>query len=717
MKISQRDIKSFFYSQYFSDGLRISAGILLPSIISAQFNHFDIGLAMSLGALCICVIDNPGPVLYKRNAMAIGNICLFLVAITTGFARLNVYALGLEITLFSFLFSMFTVYGNRAASVGTSALLVMIFVIDKGLKPGEVIDFSAIILAGGTWYMVFSILFFEVRPYRSAQQTLGESITDVAKFLRIKADFYIRGTDFEENYRKLVSQQIIVSQHQDIVREILFKSRVLVKESTNASRILVLTFVDAVDIFEKIMATHYDYDFIMDKFGDTGVLNEIAGIINGMADEMDNIAYMVLTNTRRKRKLFFNANLEDLKLKIDEIREHGPGTSNLALKKILVNLRDLNLRITNIYNYYHSKSSAAIVENSADMEYSKFVTSQDYSPNIFFSNFSFTSSTFKHAVRVSLVCLVGYITAKNIAIGHHSYWVLLTIIVILKPGFSLSKQRNYQRLVGTIVGGLIGILILMLVKDKIAEFLLLTVFMIGTYSFLRMNYVISVIFMTPYVLILFKLLGVGMVVEERVIDTAIGSTIALVASYLIFPTWEFQQIQDNLKNVIYANTNYLLKIAESIWGMDVSVVDYKLARKDVFVKSANLSAAFERMTSEPKSKQKNIKEVHKFVVLNHILSSYIATIAAGITSKSIHKTSPENLKLIKRSIAVLNDSSKKLNGKVIPVDIPKVATTSAMQHRKPTTDDLLLHEQLGFINKISVDIAKVAENIWLYDVL
>jgi uncharacterized membrane protein (TIGR01666 family) len=710
MKINTREIKSFFYSQYFSDGLRISIGILLPSIVLSQFNHFDLGLTMSLGALCICVIDNPGPVLYKRNAMVIGNTCLFLVAVITGFARLNVYTLGLEITVLSFLFSMFTVYGNRAASVGTSALLVMIFMIDKALKPSDVIGFSAIILAGGIWYLLFSVLFFEIRPYRAAQQTLGESINDIAKFLRIKADFYLPETNIDENYRKLVSQQIKVSQSQDAVREILFKSRVLVQESTNASRILVLTFVDLVDMFEKIMATHYDYAYIREKFKTTGILNEIAGILQGMADEVDNIAYMVLTNTRKRRKRYFNTSLEQLKSRIDEIGEDA-STSNLALKKILINLRDLNGRITSIYNYYHSKSSEMLMGNNADIEYSKFVTNQEYSPNIFFNNFSFTSSAFKHAVRVSLVCLVGFITARTIATGHHSYWVLLTIIVILKPGFSLSKQRNYQRLIGTIGGGIIGILILMLIKDKTIEFIILIVLMMGTYSFLRLNYVVSVIFMTPYVLILFKLLGVGMVVEERIIDTIIGSSIAFIASYLIFPTWEYEQIQDNLKNVISANVNYLAKIAESIGGTEISTIDYKLARKDVFVKSANLSAAFERMTSEPKSKQRKIKEIHKFVVLNHILSSNIANIALDISTKGIHKTSPENLKLIKKSIAVLNDCNNKLGGTVVKLDIPKTPSTDSENDQKASADDLLLQEQLGFINKISNDIARVTENI------
>jgi uncharacterized membrane protein (TIGR01666 family) len=714
MATQSKEIKSFFFSQYFSDGLRIASGILLPALVMLHFNKFDLGIALSLGALCICVVDNPGPVIHKRNAMAIGNLCIFVVAAVTGFARLNVFTLGLEVTFFSFLFSMFTVYGNRAASVGTASLLIMIFMIDRNIPADQVISYSAAILAGGVWYMLFSMVFFGIRPYRAAQQALGENITDIVKFLRIKADFYLPETDTDENYRKLVSQQIKVSEHQDAVRELLFKSRVMVRESTNASRILVLTFVDLVDMFEYIMATHYDYTYIREKFKDTGILTEIAGTLHKMANELENIGYAVLSNTRYKHLPDLNADLEQLKLKIDAVGKTGNETSNLVLKKILVNLRDLNREIENIFNYYNSSSSKILLEKSKDVEYSKFVSHQDYALHIFFDNFSWDSAAFKHALRVSLVCLLGFIAAKNLSLGHHSYWVLLTIIVILKPGYSLSKQRNYQRLTGTIAGGIIGVLILVYIPNIDIQFACMVVFMVGAYSFQRLNYVVSIIFMTPYVLILFKFLGVGHldIVEERVVDTVIGSTIAFIASYWIFPTWEFEQIKENLADVIYANVNYLVKIAESITGKVVSTTDYKLARKDVFVKSANLSATFERMTSEPKSKQRNIKDIHKFVVLNHILSSYIATIASEITVKGLHTAQPDTLKVIKRSLALLNESNKKLGGQRVEFTGEKPATENTGTEKIIlTTADNLLKEQLDFINKISNDIVKVTDNI------
>ncbi|MDN3597052.1 FUSC family protein [Mucilaginibacter myungsuensis] len=663
--------------------------------------------------------------------MLICNGLIFLVGIITGFARFNLYALGIEIAIFSFLFSMFTVYGNRAASVGTASLLIMIFMMDKeNNTAGEIFIYSFTLLAGGIWYMLQSLLFFRIRPYRAAQQALGENMLDVVKFLRIKAEFYKTGTDFDDNYRKLVSQQIQVSQHQDVVREILFKSRITVKESTYASRILVITFVDLVDLYEQIMATHYDYTDIREKFGYTGVLEDISVILQGMADELDNIGFAILSNTRYNHLKNFDKKLEALKAKIDAVGVNEPGTSNLVLKKVLINLRDLNRRIADIFGYFQTKDSEALLERAAKVEYTKFVSHQDYSTEIFVDNLSLNSAAFKHSVRVALVCIFGffitksaevmmladYITGRKLVFGYHSYWVLLTIIVILKPGYSLSKQRNYQRLTGTIVGGLIGVAILIYINNTIIQFIFLIIFMVGAYSFQRLNYVVSVIMMTPYVLILFKFLGVGQlnIAQERIVDTIIGSIIAFIASNIIFPTWESDQLTPALRDVLHANTQYLNRIAAVMNG-SASSTDYKLARKEVYVTSANLSAAFERMTSEPKSKQRKSKEVHKFVVLNHILSSYLATVASAAFSPNIQgKPHPDFLKLIRRSVAVLNDTGKKLNAKTVEVAIAEKTPSPPQATELPiielNADEKLLKEQLGFINKVATDIAKVTDN-------
>ena len=60
----------------------------------------------------------------------------------------------------------------------------------------------------------------------------------------------------------------------DTVRELLFKNSELLKESTRTGRLLVLTFVDVVDLFEHIMATWYDYASLRKKYASTGILED-----------------------------------------------------------------------------------------------------------------------------------------------------------------------------------------------------------------------------------------------------------------------------------------------------------------------------------------------------------------------------------------------------------------------------------------------------------
>lgn len=714
LQLPTRKISSFFYSQYFSDGLRITLGVLLPTLLLNHFDQLASGISVALGALCISVVDTPGPAIHKRNSMIICCLLIFLVSMITGYVQFNQVFLGLEVIVFAFFFSMFAVYGNRASSIGTCALLIMIFMIEKRMEPQQVFPSSLLILAGGIWYSLFSLLFFRIRPYRAAQQALGECIIEVAQYLRLKANFYAEKTNIDENYKSLVSQQIAVSQHQDAVRELLFKTRSIVKESTHTGRMLILTFVDLIDLFDQITYTHYDYDNLRKTYSQTGILAEISVLIHKMADELELVGLDVQSHKKHYRSINYKPEFEQLKEKIDQISTADQEKSTLFLKKILVNIRNINQRLMDMGSYTQDSPQVSQAAKS-NLEFSRFVTHQDYSPRLFLENFSFKSASFKHALRVAVVCGIGFILAKTVATGHHSYWILLTIIVILKPGFSLTKQRNSQRLIGTVVGGLIGFLVLFFIPDKTVQFLIMMILMLFTYSFLRLNYVISVIFMTPYVLIVFSFLGVDFIhtVEERLLDTFIGSALAFSSAFVLFPNWESDQLNQSLSKVIISNQNYLKTIMARLNSGLVDTVEYKLARKDVYVESGNLSAAFERMISEPKSKQKHTPEIHKFVVLNHMLSSAIAAIAANLPDKNSISL-PAQLKIAHRAQIVLKETVKKLGpltedmlGKTTSTENEATANFVDEQH----ADVLFLEDQLQFILKISNDIAKTTDTI------
>jgi uncharacterized membrane protein YccC len=163
-----------------------------------------------------------------------------------------------------------------------------------------------------------------------------------------------------------------------------------------------------------------------------------------------------------------------------------------------------------------------------------------------------------------------------------------------------------------------------------------------------------------------------------------------------------------MQGILKANANYLQEITNALMGKKPDMLEYKLARKDVYVNSANLSAAFQRMLSEPKSKQKGEKEIHQFVVLNHILFSNIATVGTTLLSKEERAYPPELIQMAKRARSILCETGKRLGDNTIG---NSHAEPIAGNEIMGNPDDVLMKEQLSFINKISADIDKVTKGI------
>jgi uncharacterized membrane protein YccC len=487
----------------------------------------------------------------------------------------------------------------------------------------------------------------------------------------------------------------------------------VMKDSTPTGRLLILTFVDVIDLFEQSMATYYDYQALRNTYGETKVLNEFKVTINKIADELDDLSFVITSNYAVARMNDMRSDLEKLKTKVDHVEtEHG--LNNLILKKILINVRNMSNRTQKIYSYFNPKTLAQ-QEIRAKSDLTKFVSHQNFGIKFLRNNLNMESGNFRHALRVALVMLIGYLVAKLFPFGYHSYWILLTILVILKPGFSLTKKRNYERLIGTLAGGVAGACILIFIKDQNVLFSLLLIFMVACYSFQRLNYIISVIFMTPYTLILLHFIGGTndlLIAQQRIADTFIGSAIALMANYFILPTWEYQQLKSSIREVLIANYKYLLNVADMLIGKHLDITSYKLTRKAVYVSSANIGSTFQRMLSEPKSKQKSVKDLHKFVVLNHVLASYTATLISTLQEKKTFNVNMDHVKLIRKSLHHLNEavhqtgSSKLPSHKEIEIQNPLITDSSATD--KLDYDSRLLAEQLELVKTTTADILKVS---------
>lgn len=718
----------------------MTAGILLPALILSQFDLLQVGLALSVGAMCVSATDNAGPIHHRRTGMLVCLAAIFIVGLAVGFTTHSPLLLGILLFVCCFFFSMLGVYGARASAVGLAALLVMILNIDHSREGWHIVWNSFYLVAGGTWYMLFSLVLYGVWPYKLAQQALGDFIQSIADYFRTRASFYEKKEDFTNIYRNLLQQQITVQEKQNLISELLFKTRNIVKESTPTSRILIMIYLDAADLFERVMTSYQDYNTLHDFFDGTGILDNFRDLVVDLAKELDEIGIAVKSGKASEGNQQLWHHIHELSKKYDQLRKTflKPGNVEgfIALRGILENVQDIADRLQTLHHYSTYDRKLAKMP-SHKLDYKKFISHQEITPQIFIDNISFKSNIFRHSLRVSIAVAAGYLISLFFKIGH-SYWILLTIIVILKPAYSLTKKRNADRLIGTIIGVLLGILILYFIKNSTALLVIMILLMATCYTFIRKHYLVAVIFMTPYIILFFHLLypdNFKSVLTDRIIDTGIGSLIAFTASLLLVPAWEHTTITTEMTKILGDNSNYF-SITAKAFGNSQPIIknQHQLARKDALVSLANLSDSFNRMLSEPKRKQIGIEKIHQFVVLNHMLTSHIATLSFYIQSNALIYRSEKFIEVSRdisnyfiNAIALLQhhpnampevthkDSLRLLNEQANILLETRKRELELGQMETPTKKSLRelksVVDQFNFIYKIVVDINKVCSSL------
>jgi uncharacterized membrane protein YccC len=119
------------------------------------------------------------------------------------------------------------------------------------------------------------------------------------------------------------------------------------------------------------------------------------------------------------------------------------------------------------------------------------------------------------------------------------------------------------------------------------------------------------------------------------------------------------------------------------------------------------------MLSEPKSRQRNSKEIHEFTVLNHMLSSYIANLVRVAQQEKTVKNNPISIKWVRKALHHLRHTIQELapgTDNLATISYPELPenldTTEAIDFNAD-----LLNEQLQLVYRLTKDIRKLAESL------
>jgi uncharacterized membrane protein YccC len=234
----------------------------------------------------------------------------------------------------------------------------------------------------------------------------------------------------------------------------------------------------------------------------------------------------------------------------------------------------------------------------------------------------------RHALRLGLVTAVA--VALTAALGlKRGYWVTITAVIILQPYVGATSLRAVQRVLGTVVGGALAALLAAWFHSPVAVLVLAFVFSAVSVALLPLNYAVFSVFLTPtFVLLAEASAGDWHLAGLRIVNTVIGGALAMLGTWLLWPSPEAKRMPEYLAEVLEAMRAYLADvIARFDDRSDAAGAALRAGRRRVGLAILNADESLERALSERRGRANDLTPAMTLVTYARRFTASIAALA------------------------------------------------------------------------------------------
>jgi len=612
----------------------LTIAMIFPIVLSNYLlQDISVGFSIALGVLLSSPPDVPGSMKHNFYGIFIATILIVTLTLLFGFTMNYFWILFPMLGVLVFLMSYLSVFGFRASLISFSGLMAIVLSFANDYNEISVLTHATLIGVGGLWYLCLSLLRSLLFPKAQADFFFYEATEKTAEFLKIRSELLLCNTDRSELYKKLFHLQTEITELHEVIRTLILKNR---KESefSNRLRRQQLYFSELVDVLELAISNPVDYEKFDIVFKDhPEKVKMFKDLLLEMSNQLNHISRVIRKEEKLQVEDTLEIQLQNIGREIDYYRILVGLPKARIGTLMLLNFKKYQEKqvqnIAGLKRVFGNYSFNNKIVNHRDSE--RFITPQDYDFKKFRENFSFKSPIFKHSLRLTLVFLVGFLIGVFFEM-ENPYWILLTIVVIMRPSYGLTKERSKNRVIGTLIGAAIATVIILLTQNTVIYAVISIVSLPIAFSIMQQNYRNGAIFITLNVIFVFAILEPNIleVIKFRIIDTVIGALLAFSAINYLFPSWEFQNVGVFITQAINSNKKFLEQIAKYYHKKGEVPTTYKLSRKEAFLSIGNLNAAFERMNQDPKSKQKDVAVIYELIVVNNTFLSSLSSLGTFI---------------------------------------------------------------------------------------
>ncbi|MFZ7306668.1 YccS family putative transporter [Avibacterium avium] len=540
----------------------------------------------------------------------------------------NGIAFTLLMTVITFIFTMIGAVGQRYNTISFGTLVVALYTT-LTYQP-ETLWYlnSLLILLGTLLYSITAIVVYLFFPNRPVQDAVAKSFVALAEYLEAKSLFFD-----PDDIDQLESKQITLAMKNsqlinafNACRTALFY-RIRGQYRHTRTTQMINYYFAAQDIHERANSSYFDYQVLTQQLKNTDLIFRIQRLLELQAQACRDFAQSLQQNTHYS----YNARLERAITGVNQSFEHyaqthQDDTQNTAIKTLINNLQGVDWQLRHLgQTPESSETHHRWVKIHDDSDVKGF-------RNIWLtirSHLSFDSQLFRHAVRLSIVVFVCCTIVEFLQLSR-GYWILLTAVFVCQPNYAATKLRLKQRIIGTILGVIIGSLLPYAQPTLELQMGLVVATSTLFFFFRSNNYSFSTFFITLQVLISFNIIGIDIhsALYSRLIDTLAGSFIAWVAVSYLWPDWKYLQLNKVIHQAIQSDGKYLLYIISQLQFGKCDSLQYRIARRKAHEYATALSATMSNMNSDPEKYKDHLQEGFEMLKLNYSLLSYISALGA-----------------------------------------------------------------------------------------
>ena len=597
--------------------LRNTLGFALPLAAGIALGSVPAALIASIGALNVSYSDSHDPYLQRARRMLAASVLVGL-AVFAGAVCGNHHLLAVPVAgAWALAAGMLVALSTTAADLGIMSLVTLVVFAARPLPPESAALSGLLALGGGLLQTALALAFWPIRRYVPERRALSSLYAELARAAVAPVEVREAPPASAQSVQAQAALASLGGDHSDhsIDGE---RYRMLLSQAERTrlgvfalGRLRVRTAREAPGSAESALLDRY--------------LEVASRVLHSIGEAL--LAAQPAESAR--------AELEELQSLAEELRARSPEEASAMAGM----LKDARLQMDAVTGQLRSALDLAASATAAGL--AAFARQEVRRPwhlrlggtlATLRANLSLRSAACRHAIRLAACVALGDAVGRGFDL-HRSYWLPMTVAIVLKPDFASTFSRGVLRLAGTFAGLIFATALFhLLPAAPAAQVAAIAALMFVLRCWGPANYGIFVTAVTGMIVLLIAMAGVSPkeVIAARGLNTAIGGAIALTA-YWLWPTWERTRVQDAMAQMLDAYREYFRAIRESYIQPEASFED-ALDRARLAARRArsNLEASFDRLRAEPGTAPQTMAALSGMLASSHRLIHAIMALEAGL---------------------------------------------------------------------------------------